>query len=97
MFRKKIFILCLALTMLFCLPSKAQKPGEIVSDGSWKYSPSSITFNSIYGGEDEDARIMPLDVYKRQVHKTSIAFGVTKAKFDLKPGSIIKKYLFTRK
>ena len=31
----------------------------IVSDGSWKYSPSSITFNSIYGGEDEDARITP--------------------------------------
>ena len=26
------------------------------------------------------------------VHKTSIAFGVTKAKFDLEPGSIIKKY-----
>ena len=31
------------------------------------------------------------------VHKTSIAFGITKAKFDLEPGSIIKKYLFTRK
>ena len=31
------------------------------------------------------------------VHKTSIAFGVTKAKFDLEPGSIIKKYFFTRK
>ena len=31
------------------------------------------------------------------VHKASIAFGVTKAKFDLEPGSIIKKYFFTRK
>lgn len=32
---------------------------HIVSDGSWRYAPSGITFNSIYGGEDEDARIQP--------------------------------------
>ena len=32
MFWKKIFILCLALTMLFSLPSKAQKPGDIISE-----------------------------------------------------------------
>lgn len=32
---------------------------RIVSDGSWQYAPSSLTFNSIYGGEDEDARIVP--------------------------------------
>ena len=32
MFLKKIFILCLALTMLFSLPSKAQKPGDIISE-----------------------------------------------------------------
>ncbi len=30
---------------------------EVVSDGSWKYSLSPITFNSIYGGEDYDARL----------------------------------------
>ena len=32
MFWKKIIILYLALPMLFCLPSKAQKPGDIVSE-----------------------------------------------------------------
>ena len=31
------------------------------------------------------------------IQKTSIAFGVAKAKIDQEPGSIIKKYLFTRK
>ena len=30
---------------------------EIVSDGSWKYNFSPITFNDIYGGEDYDARL----------------------------------------
>jgi len=30
---------------------------NIVSDGSWKTSPSPITFSSIYGGEDYDARL----------------------------------------
>ncbi len=30
---------------------------EIVSDGSWKYTFSPITFNDIYGGEDYDARL----------------------------------------
>ena len=30
----------------------------IVSDGSWKYSLSPITFNSIYGGESYDARLL---------------------------------------
>lgn len=47
---------------LYCSLEIELKNGRtvcIVSDGSWKYSPSSITFNSIYGGEDEDARIMP--------------------------------------
>lgn len=35
------------------------KKVQVLSDGSWKCSPSSIIFNSIYGGEDEDARIKP--------------------------------------
>jgi hypothetical protein len=30
---------------------------EIVSDRSWKYSPSPIVFNDMYGGEDYDARL----------------------------------------
>lgn len=30
---------------------------EIVSDNSWKYDFSPITFNDIYGGEDYDARL----------------------------------------
>lgn len=29
----------------------------IVSDGSWKYAKSPITFNTIFGGEDYDARM----------------------------------------
>lgn len=47
---------------LYCSLEIELKNGRtvcIVSDGSWKYSPSSITFNSIYGGEDEDACITP--------------------------------------
>ena len=47
---------------LYCSLEIELKNGRtvcIVSDNSWKYSPSSITFNSIYGGEDEDARITP--------------------------------------
>lgn len=34
---------------------------EIVSDGSWKYAFSPITFNDIYGGEDYDARLEQKD------------------------------------
>ncbi len=30
---------------------------EIVTDESWKVSPSPVTFSSIYGGEDYDARL----------------------------------------
>lgn len=30
---------------------------NIVTDKSWQWSPSEIVFNSIYGGEDYDARI----------------------------------------
>ncbi|MBQ8937379.1 MAG: family 78 glycoside hydrolase catalytic domain [Prevotella sp.] len=32
---------------------------DIVSDGSWQYALSPVVFNSIYGGEDYDARITP--------------------------------------
>lgn len=30
---------------------------EMVSDESWKYAPSPLTFNDMYGGEDYDARL----------------------------------------
>jgi len=30
---------------------------EVISDKNWKYSLSAVTFNSIYGGEDYDARM----------------------------------------
>ena len=32
---------------------------DVVSDGSWQYALSPVVFNSIYGGEDYDARITP--------------------------------------
>ncbi len=34
---------------------------DIVSDASWKTSPSPITYSSIYGGEDYDARLEQSD------------------------------------
>ena len=37
------------------------KTEDIVSDDSWKYAYSETTFNSIYGGEDYDARIKVKD------------------------------------
>ncbi len=37
------------------------KTEDIVSDDSWKYAYSETTFNSIYGGEDYDARIRVKD------------------------------------
>lgn len=37
------------------------KQQVIVSDENWRWQPSSITFNSIYGGEDFDARQITRD------------------------------------
>ena len=31
--------------------------GNIITDRTWQYSPSELVFNSLYGGEDYDARI----------------------------------------
>lgn len=45
------------LRLVMNVEYKDGKTASIVSDESWLYSPSAITFNSIYGGEDEDARI----------------------------------------
>ena len=35
--------------------------GLIVSDHTWETRPGFITYSSIYGGEDEDARLLPTD------------------------------------
>ena len=45
------------LRMVLNVEYQDGKTTTILSDGSWQYSPSAITFNSIYGGEDEDARM----------------------------------------
>lgn len=34
---------------------------RLLSDDNWEWTPSPIVFNSIYGGEDYDARIEPTD------------------------------------
>ena len=34
---------------------------RLLSDENWEWAPSPIVFNSIYGGEDYDARIEPID------------------------------------
>ena len=34
---------------------------RLLSDANWEWAPSPIVFNSIYGGEDYDARIEPTD------------------------------------
>jgi len=46
-------------TLLFRLhiTYKNGRAEDIVSDPSWQWSPSPVTFNSIYGGEDYDARL----------------------------------------
>lgn len=48
-------------TLLFRLHLEYQngRTEDLVSDGTWQYSLSAITFNSIYGGEDYDARWQP--------------------------------------
>ena len=46
-------------TLLFRLHIEYQngRTEDVVSDASWQWSPSPVTFNSIYGGEDYDARL----------------------------------------
>ena len=49
-------------TLLFRLHLEYQngRTEDLVSDATWQYSLSPITFNSIYGGEDYDARWQPV-------------------------------------
>lgn len=46
------------------------KAEDIISDDSWKYAYSETTFNSIYGGEDYDARIQVKDWKKAVVQES---------------------------
>lgn len=45
------------------------KRQTIVSDGTWQWAKSPVTFNSIYGGEDYDARITPTGWQKAVVQR----------------------------
>ena len=42
---------------------------DVVSDASWRWTESPITFNSIYGGEDYDARLEVSDRWKPVVRQ----------------------------
>ena len=42
---------------------------DIVSDAQWQWAYSPITFNSIYGGEDYDARLEPTPKHSRKNSK----------------------------
>lgn len=45
------------LFLKLCITYADGSTAEIISDNKWKYSPSPILFNSMYGGEDYDARL----------------------------------------
>ncbi len=56
-------------TLLFrlCVEYQNGKTEEVVSDASWQWALSPITFNSIYGGEDYDARLEEPATWHRAV------------------------------
>ena len=67
MFWKKIIILCLAIPLLFCLPSKAQKPGDIVSEQTIRKLGEKHFF-SISPIPDDIFRLMQGKTYK-ELHR----------------------------
>jgi alpha-L-rhamnosidase len=52
---------------------------QLVSDGTWRVLPSPITFNSIYGGEDYDARLQKPAWYQRGLDESSLKKAVVMA------------------
>ena len=64
MFWKKIIILCLAIPLLFSLPSKAQKPGDIVSEQNIRKLGEKHFF-SISPIPDEIFHLMQGKTYKK--------------------------------
>ncbi len=64
MFWKKIIILCLAIPLLFSLPSKAQKPGDIVSEQTIRKLGEKHFF-SISPIPDEIFHLMQWKTYKK--------------------------------
>ena len=61
---KRILIICLFISMLFCLPSKAQKPGEIVSEQTISKLGEKHFF-SISTIPDDIFRLMQGKTYKK--------------------------------
>ena len=61
---KRISIICLFISMLFCLPSKAQKPGDIVSEQTIRKLGEKHFF-SISPIPDEIFRLMQGKTYKK--------------------------------
>jgi len=57
--RYRKLVLALGMPKMICRLKITYKDGseeDIVSDAGWKTTPSPVTFSSIYGGEDYDAR-----------------------------------------
>ena len=48
---------------------------RLVSDGTWQWTESPVTFNSIYGGEDYDARLERAEGDKKAWHPVVIQEG----------------------
>ncbi len=61
---KRILIICLFISMLFCLPSKAQKPGDIVSEQTIRKLGEKHFF-SISPIPDDIFRLMQGKTYKK--------------------------------
>ena len=59
----------------------------IITDGSWKTSPSPVTFSSIYGGEDYDARLEQDDWNKAGYDDSTwkTPFVTSESEVSLKP------------
>ena len=74
MFWKKIIILYFALPMLFCLPSKAQKPGEIVSEQTIRKLGEKLFF-SISPIPDPIFHLMQGKTYKKNCTHTVSKHG----------------------
>jgi len=57
---------------------------DVISDESWKTSPSPVTYNNIYGGEDYDARL-------EQVGWNTVDFDDTRWKNAIEAGAPLGK------
>ena len=67
---KRILIICLFISMLFCLPAKAQKPGDIVSEQTIRKLGEKHFF-SISPIPDEIFYLMQGKTYKKNCSASS--------------------------